>query len=117
MSIVENNQSYIKSLGKIKDLSIGKDIQREKNSALAVATGFEMFIPLEGLIDIDKEKARINKEIKNILAEQEKYNKKLSNPKFVEKAPAEEVARIRQKLADTQSKIKTLEETLKNYEN
>jgi valyl-tRNA synthetase len=41
----------------------------------------------------------------------------LSNPKFVEKAPAEEVARIRQKLADTQSKIATLEETLKNYEN
>ncbi|MBQ4178680.1 MAG: class I tRNA ligase family protein, partial [Elusimicrobia bacterium] len=116
-SVVENNQAYIKSLGKIKDLVIGKDIQREKNSALAVATGFEMLIPLEGLIDIEKEKARINKEIKNIIAEQEKYNKKLSNPKFVEKAPAEEVARIRQKLADTQSKIATLEETLKNYEN
>ena len=116
-AVVENNQAYIKSLGKIKDLVIGKDIQREKNSALAVATGFEIFIPLEGLIDIEKEKARINKEIKNIIAEQEKYNKKLSNPKFVEKAPAEEVARIRQKLADTQSKIATLEETLKNYEN
>ena len=83
---------------------------------MAVATGFEIFIPLEGLIDIEKEKARISKEIKNILAEQEKYNKKLSNPKFVEKAPVEEVARIRQKLADTQSKIATLQETLKNYE-
>jgi len=83
---------------------------------LAVATGFEIFIPLEGLIDIEKEKARISKEIKNILAEQEKYNKKLSNPKFVEKAPEAEVARIKQKLADTQSKIATLQETLKNYE-
>ena len=117
LSVVENNQAYLKALGKIKDFVIGKDIQREKNSALAVATGFEIYIPLEGLIDIEKEKARINKEIKNILAEQEKYNKKLSNPKFVEKAPAEEVARIKQKLADTQSKIATLEETLKNYEN
>ena len=72
---------------------------------------------MEGLIDIEKEKARITKEIKNILGEQEKYNKKLSNPKFVEKAPEAEVARIKQKLADTQSKIATLEETLKNYEN
>ncbi|WP_413854268.1 hypothetical protein, partial [Candidatus Ruminimicrobium bovinum] len=89
---------------------------REKNSALAVATGFEMFIPLEGLIDLEKEKARINKEIKNILSEQEKYNKKLSNPKFVEKAPEVEVTRIKQKLADTESKIATLRETLKNYE-
>lgn len=117
ISIVENNQSYIKALGKIKDLSIGKNIAREKNSALAVATGFEMFIPLEGLIDIEKEKTRISKEIKNILAEQEKYNKKLSNPNFVAKAPETEVAKIKQKLADTQSKIATLEETLKNYEN
>ena len=113
---VENNKSYIESLGKIKDLSVGKNIKREKNSALAVATGFEIFIPLEGLIDIEKEKARINKEIKNILAEQEKYNKKLSNPKFVEKAPEVEVTRIKQKLADTESKITTLQETLKNYE-
>ena len=113
---VENNKSYIESLGKIKDLSIGKNIKREKNSALAVATGFEIFIPLEGLIDIEKEKARINKEIKNILSEQEKYNKKLSNPKFVEKAPEVEVTRIKQKLADTESKIATLRETLKNYE-
>jgi len=112
---VEINQGYIKALGKIKDLSIGKNIAREKNSALAVATGFEMFIPLEGLIDIEKEKARISKEIKNIVAEQEKYNKKLSNPNFVAKAPKEEVERIKQKLADTQSKIATLEETLKNY--
>jgi len=113
---VKNNKSYIESLGKIKDLSIGKNIKREKNSALAVATGFEIFIPLEGLIDIEKEKARINKEIKNILSEQEKYNKKLSNPKFVEKAPEVEVTRIKQKLADTESKIATLRETLKNYE-
>ena len=89
---------------------------REKNSALAVATGFEIFIPLEGLIDIEKEKARISKEIKNIVAEQEKYNKKLSNPNFVAKAPEAEVERIKQKLADTQNKIATLEETLKNYE-
>lgn len=116
LSVVENNQVYIKALGKIKNLSIGKDIQREKNSALAVATGLEIFIPLEGLIDIEKEKVRINKEIKNILTEQEKYNKKLSNPKFVEKAPEAEVARIKQKLNDTENKIATLQETLKNYE-
>ncbi len=115
-SVVEINQGYIKALAKIKDLVIGKNMTREKNSALAVATGFEIFIPLEGLIDIEKEKARISKEIKNIVAEQEKYNKKLSNPNFVAKAPEAEVERIKQKLADTQNKIATLEETLKNYE-
>ena len=114
ISVLENDSEYIKSLAKIKDLSFGKDIKREKNSALAVATGFEIFIPLEGLIDLEKEKARINKEIGNVLAEQEKYNKKLSNPNFVAKAPEAEVARIRQKLADTESKIATLKETLNN---
>ena len=114
ISVLENDSEYIKSLAKIKDLSFGKDIKREKNSALAVATGFEIFIPLEGLIDLEKEKARINKEIGNVLAEQEKYNKKLSNPNFVAKAPEAEVARIRQKLADTESKLKALKDTLSN---
>ena len=116
LPVVDFNKNYIKALGKIKNLIIGKNIAREKNSALTVATGFEIFIPLEGLIDIEKEKTRISKEIKNIILEQEKYNKKLSNPNFVAKAPKTEVERIKQKLLDTQSKIATLKETLKNYE-
>ena len=116
LPVVDFNKNYIKALGKIKNLIIGKNIAREKNSALTVATGFEIFIPLEGLIDIEKEKTRISKEIKNIILEQEKYNKKLSNPNFVAKAPKTEVERIKQKLLDAQSKIATLKETLKNYE-
>ena len=116
LPVVDFNKNYIKALGKIKNLIIGKNIAREKNSALTVATGLEIFIPLEGLIDIEKEKTRISKEIKNIILEQEKYNKKLSNPNFIAKAPKTEVERIKQKLLDTQSKIATLKETLKNYE-
>ena len=116
LPVVEFNKNYIKALGKIKDLIIDKNIVREKNSSLAVAKGLEIFITLEGLIDIEKEKARISKEIKNIILEQEKYNKKLSNPNFIAKAPKTEVERIKQKLLDTQSKIATLKETLKNYE-
>ena len=53
----------LKQLAKISSIRFGKDIKRPANSALAVAGGFEIFLPLEGLIDIGKEKARLAKEI------------------------------------------------------
>ncbi|MDR2437570.1 MAG: valine--tRNA ligase, partial [Endomicrobium sp.] len=60
---VKENEGYIKQLAKISSIQFGKNIERPKNSALSIAGGFEIFLPLEGLIDIEKEKARLAKEI------------------------------------------------------
>lgn len=111
-SIVNNNADYIKGIAKIKTLTLGKDMKRQKNSALAVATGFEIFIPLEGLIDIDKEKARINKEIMLLEQDKERCSKKLSNESFVTRAPKEEVDKMKTRLSDADVKIATLRESL-----
>lgn len=61
-------------------------------------------------VDTEKEKVRIDKELKKLLIEQEKYNKKLSNPQFIDKAPKEEVCKVMQKLKDIKSKIIAIEE-------
>ncbi|GAB1402036.1 valine--tRNA ligase [Elusimicrobiota bacterium] len=110
--ILKNNQDYVKGIAKVKELSVGKDIKREKNSAMAVATGFEIFIPLEGLIDVEKERNRINKEIMLVQEDKTRCENKLSKDSFVARAPKEEVEKIRVRLQEADIKISKLKESL-----
>jgi len=66
----------------------------------AVVTGAEIFLPLEGLIDIEEEIARLEKELEKLNSEVERVQKKLSNKNFVEKAPAKVVEEERAKEKD-----------------
>ena len=98
----------------ISDITISSDIEKPKASASALVKGTELFIPLEGLIDLDKERLRIQKEIKKAEGFLKSVEGKLSNEKFVENAPDEVVERERQKKADAESDIKLLRQTLEN---
>ena len=111
--LVQSNESYIKQLAKISGIKFGKDIQRPKNSALAVAGGFEIFLPLEGLIDIEKEKARLSKEIQLAAQEVERTNAKLQNENFVKRAPESEIEKIKIRLNEANLKIEKINESLK----
>ncbi|MFN7330230.1 MAG: hypothetical protein ACK5UP_12070, partial [Bacteroidota bacterium] len=74
----------------------------------------EFFVPMEGKLDVAKERELMIKELeyqKGFLASVEK---KLSNEKFVANAKPEVIEIERKKKADAEAKIKALEETLKN---
>jgi valyl-tRNA synthetase len=109
----KENESYIKQLAKINSIQFGKNIERPKNSALAVAGGFEIFLPLEGLIDIEKEKARLAKEITLVNQEVERTNAKLGNENFMKRAPKAEVEKIQARLNDANLKIEKINKSLK----
>ncbi|GHT52227.1 valine--tRNA ligase [Endomicrobiia bacterium] len=111
--ITKENESYIKQLAKISSIRFGKNIIRPKNSALAVAGGFEIFLPLEGLIDIEKEKARLAKEITLAKQEVERTSLKLKNKDFIKKAPDVEVEKIKTRLNEASLKIEKINESLK----
>ncbi len=98
----------------ISKITFSSDIEKPKASASALVKGTELFIPLEGLIDLEKEQLRIQKEIKKAEGFLKSVEGKLSNEKFVENAPDEVVERERQKMADAQSDIKLLRQTLEN---
>ena len=49
------------SLAKLSSYSVGSSIQKPTQSATAVIHGMELYIPLEGLVDLDKEKMQLNK--------------------------------------------------------
>ena len=75
--------------------------------------GAELAIPLEGLIDFDKETERLENQMDKLNVEGERLEKQLSNQNFVERAPEEKVEEIRARLSEIENQIKTLNENLK----
>lgn len=73
-----------------------------KSSVQAVLDETTLVLPLEGIVDLDKEKARLSKEIDKLAGEIKKIDAKLSNEQFVAKAPEEviEEQRDRREAAD-----------------
>ena len=64
----------------------------------------ELFLPLEGLVDVDAERSRINKELEKISKEISKSEAKLGNPGFVDRAPAQVVDQERARLDEWKAK-------------
>ena len=81
-------------------------------SAMAPFFNLKLHIPLAGLIDLDAEKVRLNKELKRIEIEIGKCRGKLSSETFVANAPAAVVEQERQRLADWQAQQSALAEQL-----
>ncbi|MDN5202584.1 valine--tRNA ligase [Fulvivirgaceae bacterium BMA10] len=79
-----------------------------------IIKGNEFFVPIEGQIDVTKEKEQITSELEYAKGFRTSVNKKLSNDRFVNNAPAQVVENERKKLADAEAKIKALEERLKS---
>jgi valyl-tRNA synthetase len=113
---VKENISYIQTLAKVSEFKFDKGIKRPKNCALCFCGGFEIFLPLEGLIDIDKEKLRLKKEIELATLELKRTQEKLANKNFIERAPAEEIERVKTRLSEATQKIETINQNLKFLE-
>ncbi|HET9551795.1 MAG TPA: valine--tRNA ligase [Anaeromyxobacteraceae bacterium] len=81
-------------------LHLGTATPRTPQSAVAVGPGFEVRVPLAGVIDVAAETARIDKELAKVAGDLALLEKKLSNPNFVERAPAEVVAKDRARVEE-----------------
>ncbi|MCK6525896.1 hypothetical protein L6R49_31215, partial [Myxococcota bacterium] len=64
-----------------------------------VIAGVDLFTPLDGVIDLVAERARLDKEIARVEKDKGDLEKRLNNPGFMERAPADVVVGFREKLA------------------
>ncbi|HJW60350.1 MAG TPA: class I tRNA ligase family protein, partial [Actinomycetota bacterium] len=69
-------------------------------AAKLLAGRAELYLPLEGLLDLEEERARLDRELATLGAERARAEAKLANPAFLEKAPAPVVAKARERLAE-----------------
>jgi len=113
-SVKEYQTDYIKRLAKVEELNVDPDVQKPKASASAILKDIEIFIPLEGLIDLDVERQRLQKEITRLEGSLAGIEKKLSNEKFVANAAPEVVEKERAKQRDWQENLNKLKEILDN---
>ncbi|EQC44435.1 valyl tRNA synthetase tRNA binding arm [Bacteriovorax sp. BSW11_IV] len=84
---------------------------------MLATTHTEIFLPLEGVIDLNEQISRLEKELVKTQKEYEKYAKKISNAKFMDNAPPEVVTEVRENAASLEEKMKSIEENLKNFKN
>ncbi len=81
---------------------------------MVLTTLGDLFLPLDGVVDVDKEIARIEKALVKVDEDIAREHKKLSNTKMIENAPTEKVAEWRQVLAEAEERKAKLEEQLKH---
>ena len=95
-------------------ITVQADFTKGNNTAGTLTPLGEVYLPLEGLIDIAAERARLSKELEKVQAEITKVDAKLSSESFVNSAPADIVEEHRQRRADWNTKAVQLEEMLRN---
>ncbi|WP_449620003.1 valine--tRNA ligase [Robertmurraya sp. Marseille-Q9965] len=100
LDTLEKNRSYIERFCNPEELVLGIDVQTPDKAMSAVVTGAEIILPLEGLINIEEEIARLEKELDKWNKEVERVQKKLSNEGFVKKAPEKVIEEERAKEKD-----------------
>jgi valyl-tRNA synthetase len=110
---LERNSGYVRTLGRLSELRIGTEEKKPKAAATGVIRGAEVYVPLEGVIDLQQERDRLAKEIAKISKDIEVFSKKLSNKNFVDKAPKDVVEKDTAKLGDFKAKREKLEQSLK----
>lgn len=111
-SMLETNKAYLERFCNPENLEIGVNVSAPEKAMTAVVSGAEIYLPLQGLINIEEEIARLEKELDKLNKEVERVQKKLANEKFVSKAPAQVVEEERAKEKDYLEKRQTVQERL-----
>ncbi len=110
---IDAHRAYFEKLAHAETLKLlPKDAAKHENALATVVTGMEVYLELAGLIDAEKERARIEKDRAGLEKEIQKIKGKLQNEGFLAKAPAAVVEKEKAKLAEYEEKVGALKERL-----
>ncbi len=107
-----NAQKYIQTLAKVEMSVVETDPGLSQVGRVVMGNGIEVFVPLGGLIDLEAEAARLQKAMAKTKKEIDFVNKKLQNPKFLDRAPKEVVEKEKEKILQEEKKLQSLESAL-----
>ncbi|MBI3184090.1 MAG: valine--tRNA ligase [Myxococcales bacterium] len=112
-STLEKWKGYLLPLAGLKAVHIGPPGAKPARAAAFVGGQMEIFVPLAGLIDLDEERSRLQKEISRAEADLLAVRAKLENPQFVSRAPAEVVQEARDRVVELEARKAKLNEHLR----
>jgi valyl-tRNA synthetase len=110
--LLKEQESHIRRLARVESLTVQGEKFEGENAASAFTKHVEVHIPLEGVIDVAKEKERLTKEKDQLSRFLKGVQGKLQNKAFVKNAPEEVISKEEQKAEDAKGKLKKVEEKL-----
>ena len=111
-AFLKENTSYIERFCNPETLTISNTIEAPEEAMTAIITGAEIYLPLAGLINIEEEIARLEKELDKWNKEVRRVQGKLSNAKFVNNAPEKIVLEEKAKEAEYLEKQATVSDRI-----
>ncbi len=113
--VLINAESYVKGLARTESMTVTASASKPKNCASAVVSGVEVYVPLEGIIDVEVERSRLSKEIARLEGQVEGIGAKLGNEAFVAKAPPQVIEKEKAKLDNFRETIAKLKTSLEQF--
>lgn len=111
--ILEAGQSYIKDLAKVESLTITPALEQELKATMAGVIGtVQVLMPLEGVVDFDALRAKLERDLGKVEAEAKSLSGRLANQNFVSKAPADVVQGAKEALAEAEKQAEILRDRL-----
>ncbi|MFM1942010.1 MAG: hypothetical protein RI897_992 [Verrucomicrobiota bacterium] len=95
-----------------EDLEVDPNVRMAKGTPSALVEQGELFLPLDGLVDVEAERARLNKELEKVESELAKVQAKLDNPNFVQKVPATVLEEHQKRKTDWQARLEQVQTAL-----
>ncbi|MDY6971662.1 MAG: valine--tRNA ligase [Thermodesulfobacteriota bacterium] len=114
--ILNRNLQHIRVLAGVAEVSVATGVSKPEASATAVFAQNQVHVLLKGLLDFEEERKRLRKEIKKVEKDIESSNKKLLNSDFMEKAPAEIIAKVKDKVETLSLKLEKLNQSFRLIE-
>ncbi len=112
--LISDNLWWLQFVGRINEVRFVKEGETVPQAVSELVDGAEVFVPLGGIVDIGKLKERWQKRLSELAREMERVQARLTNPQFIERAPAEVVAAERQRFAELQQQREALERRLRS---
>jgi valyl-tRNA synthetase len=107
-----NHERFFLDLARVERLVIGPSVERPKSAPRKVLDYAEVFVPLEGLIDLDAQRKRLERELEDARRELERIRRRLDNEEFLAKAPQEIIEKEKTRDVELRAMIERLEENL-----
>lgn len=112
-NILNKGDTYIRQLAKVETLTITSALTEDQQQVIAGVVGtIQVLIPLAGVVDVEVLRSKLEKNLSKVEGEVQSLQGRLSNEKFVSKAPAEVVQGARDALAEAQKQQSILQERL-----
>ncbi|MSQ47802.1 MAG: valine--tRNA ligase [Deltaproteobacteria bacterium] len=109
---LRTHEAYVQRLARLGEIRYQTDGERPRGAALAVIDGAEIHVPLAGLVNLQEESKRLEKEIAKAVNDLAGIHRKLGDAKFIERAPEEVVEEQRDRATQLEEKRQSLEKSV-----